>query len=76
MQAGEANVQAAVAALEGAHVSLAAEVALNYIQLRSLQNRLRIAQDNLGIQRENEQITEWRVQAGLATSLDAEQARS
>ncbi len=50
VQAGEANVQAAVAVLEGAHVSLAAEVALNYIQLRSLQNRLRIAQDNLGIQ--------------------------
>ena len=76
VKAGEANVQAAVATLEGTHVSLAAEVALNYIELRSLQNRLQIAQDNLGIQRENQQITEWRVQAGLATSLDAEQARS
>lgn len=76
VKAGEANVQAAVAALEGAHVALAAEVALNYVELRSLQNRLRIAQDNLGIQHENQQITEWRVQAGLATSLDAEQARA
>ncbi|MGN1055823.1 MAG: efflux transporter outer membrane subunit [Comamonas sp.] len=76
VKAGEANVQAAVATLEGTHVSLAAEVALNYIELRSLQNRLHIAQDNLAIQRENQQITEWRVQAGLATSLDAEQARS
>lgn len=74
--AGEANVAAAVAALEGAHVSLAAEVAQTYIDLRSLQNRLRIAQDNLAIQAENQQITEWRMQAGLATSLDAEQARS
>ena len=76
VKAGEANVAAALATLEGAHVTLAAEVAQNYIQLRSLQNRLRIAQDNLGIQRENQQITEWRVQAGLATSLDSEQARS
>lgn len=76
VQAGEANVAAAVATLEGAHVSLAAEVAQTYIELRSLQNRLRIAQDNLGIQRENQQITEWRMQAGLATSLDAEQARA
>ena len=76
VKAGEANVQAAVATLEGSHVSLAAEVALDYIELRSLQNRLRIAEDNLRIQRENQQITEWRVQAGLATSLDAEQARS
>lgn len=76
VQAGEANVAAALATLEGTHVSLAAEVAQTYIGLRSLQNRLRIAQDNLAIQRENQQITEWRVQAGLATSLDAEQARS
>jgi outer membrane protein, multidrug efflux system len=76
VKAGQANVQAAVATLEGSHVSLAAEVALNYMELRSLQNRLQIAQDNLRIQRENQQITEWRVQAGLATSLDAEQARS
>lgn len=74
--AGEANVQAAIATLEGAHVSLAAEVALNYIGLRSLQNRLQIAQNNLGIQLENQQITEWRMQAGLASSLEAEQARS
>lgn len=76
VKAGQANVQAAVATLEGSHVSLAAEVALDYIELRSLQNRLRIAEDNLRIQRENQQITQWRVQAGLATSLDAEQARS
>ena len=76
VQAGEANVQAAVASLEGSHVSLAAEVALNYMELRSLQNRLQIAQNNLGIQRENQQITEWRMQAGLATALDAEQAKS
>ncbi len=76
VKAGEANVAAAVATLEGAHVSLAAEVAQNYIELRSLQNRLRIAQENLAIQRENQQITEWRVQAGLATSLDSEQARA
>lgn len=76
VRAGEANVAAAVAALEGAHVSLAAEVAQTYIELRSLQNRLRIAQENLAIQAQNQQIAEWRMQAGLATSLDAEQARS
>lgn len=76
VQAGAANVAAAVASLEGAHVSLTAEVAQSYIELRSLQNRLRIAQENLAIQQENQQITEWRVQAGLATSLDAEQARA
>jgi outer membrane protein TolC len=33
-------------------------------------------QDNLETQVETLQITEWRVQAGLATSLDAEQSRA
>ena len=55
---------------------MAAEVALNYIELRSLQNRLQIAQNNLAIQQQNQQLTQWRVQAGLATSLEAEQARA
>jgi multidrug efflux system outer membrane protein len=76
VKAAQANVAAALASLEGAHVSLAAEVAQNYIELRNLQNRLAIAESNLRIQSENEQITQWRVQAGLATSLDAEQAKA
>ena len=75
LKASQANTEAAIAALEAAHVALAAEVVQNYIELRNLQNRLRIAQENLAIQQENQQITQWRVQAGLATSLDAEQAR-
>jgi len=57
-------------------VSLAAEVAVNYITLRGLQERLAIARRNLASQRETLQITGWRVQAGLSTSLAAEQARA
>lgn len=75
VQAGEANVRAAEAGLEGAQVALVAEVALNYVELRTLQDRLRIAKENLLLQQETQQITGWRVQAGLATSLDSEQAR-
>lgn len=75
LQASDANVQAALASLDSAHVSLSAEVALAYVELRNLQNRLRIAENNLALQRETAQITQWRVQAGLASSLEAEQAR-
>jgi NodT family efflux transporter outer membrane factor (OMF) lipoprotein len=57
-------------------VSIAAEVALDYITLRGTQARYAIAQSNLETQMETLQITEWRVQAGLATSLDEEQLRS
>lgn len=75
VRAGEQNLAASQASLHAAHVSLSAEVALNYIQLRSLQERLRIAQGNLALQAETDEMTRWRVQAGLAASLDAEQAR-
>lgn len=75
VDAGTANVQAAQATLEGTQVSLAAEVGQTYMQLRGLQDRLAIAQNNLALQQQTLQITQWRVQAGLATSLEAEQAR-
>ena len=76
VQASEADARAAQASLEQVHVSLSAEVALQYIALRSLQQRLAIAQRNLETQHQTLQITDWRVQAGLATSLVAEQARA
>lgn len=76
VQASEADARAAQASLEQVHVSLSAEVALEYIALRSLQQRLAIAQRNLETQQQTLQIIDWRVQAGLATSLVAEQARA
>lgn len=76
VQASQADARAAQASLEQVHVSLSAEVALQYIALRSLQQRLAIAQRNLETQQQTLQITDWRVQAGLATSLVAEQARA
>ena len=57
-------------------VTLASEVALGYVEMRTLQIRLGIARDNLASQSETLQITEWRAQAGLTSSQDVEQARS
>jgi outer membrane protein TolC len=57
-------------------VSIAAEVALDYITLRGTQARLAIASDNLAIQQEKLQITQRRLQAGLVTEVEAEQART
>ena len=74
LAASQADAQAAQANLEQVQVSLAAEVAVSYIELRGLQARLQIAQDNLNSQAETLQIARWRTQAGLASSLDAEQA--
>ena len=74
--ASEADVRASAASLANVQVSLAAEVATTTINLRSLQSRLAIAQSNLETQQETLQITRWRAQAGLVSSLDLEQAIS
>jgi NodT family efflux transporter outer membrane factor (OMF) lipoprotein len=74
--ASVADALANAANLGNVQVSLAAEVAVNYINLRALQTRLAIARDNLSTQQETLQITRWRAQAGLVSSLDLEQAIS
>ena len=76
VSASEADARAAEASLADVQVSLAAEVAVNYIELRGLQQRLVIARSNLASQQETLQITQWRLQAGLTTSLVTEQARA
>lgn len=75
-EAAAAEADAAAATLAATRVSLAAEVARNYIELRALQLRSSIAGANLDSQSETLQLVQWRVQAGLASSLDLEQARS
>lgn len=76
LDATEADAGAAQASLADTQVSIAAEVAVTYIELRGLQARLAIARNNLASQTETLQITDWRTQAGLASSLDLEQART
>ena len=74
--AAQADAQTMAATLESTRASLAAEVALNYITLRTNQSRLEIARSNLASQAETLQITEWRSLAGLVNMLDVEQART
>ncbi len=76
VEAAEADVEASVASLENTQVSLASEVALNYVDVRTRQILLGIARDNLTSQSETLQLTDWRAQAGLVSSQDVEQARS
>ena len=76
LAASAATASASAASLGDVQVSIAAEVALNYIALRGAQARLAIAEANLASQLETLQITQWRLQAGLVTSLEAEQARA
>ncbi|WP_295446791.1 efflux transporter outer membrane subunit [uncultured Thiodictyon sp.] len=74
LAATDATARASAASLGEVQVSIAAEVALAYITLRSAEALSGIADDNLSSQLETLQITQWRLQAGLTTSLEAEQA--
>lgn len=76
IEAANADLAASQAGLDNARVSLVAEVARNYIELRANQRRIAIARDNLASQSETLQITEWRYQAGLARASEVEQART
>jgi NodT family efflux transporter outer membrane factor (OMF) lipoprotein len=76
IEAAQASSDVALFNLAGVRTSVAAEVATNYIAARVAQTRLAIARDTLKDQDDNLQIAQWRVQAGLAPSTDAEQARA
>jgi NodT family efflux transporter outer membrane factor (OMF) lipoprotein len=72
--AAQAEAGAALSTLSQVQVSLAAETALGYIELRSLQARLEIARTSLVSQADTLQIARWRTQAGLTSELDVAQA--
>lgn len=76
IEAAQADAQGREASLQDTQVSLAAEVARNYLDLRSAQLRLKIARENLASQSETLQLTAWREQAGLTSTLEVEQARA
>lgn len=75
IEAARANAESARSNLHFAQVGIAAELGVNYLGARQAQAQLDIARRNLASQDETLQIVEWRVQAGLVSSLDLEQAR-
>ena len=76
VQAARGEEAAAVFDLEGVRTSIAGDVATNYIDARLAQARLVIARSTLSTQDDNLQIARWRVEAGLVSALDVEQARA
>ncbi|MBW2661045.1 MAG: efflux transporter outer membrane subunit [Deltaproteobacteria bacterium] len=75
IEAAEADLQASKEGLRGVLVSLLAEVALNYVEVRLFQARLSVAHTNLDAQKETYNIAQWRFQAGLSSRIDVEQAK-
>lgn len=76
LKSSTASLAATVADLRDSQVSLVAEVAADYISVRTLQARIAIARENLTLQSETREIAGWRYQAGLVSALDYDQART
>lgn len=72
--AAEADTAATAAAYGDALVTLRAEVARQYVALRGLQAQQAAGQANLALLSETAQIAAWRARAGLASTLDVDQA--
>jgi NodT family efflux transporter outer membrane factor (OMF) lipoprotein len=75
VEASDKALLAQEASLYDVLVSLTAEVALNYVNVRSYQTRLDLAEANLRIQKETLELVESKFQAELIDELPVQQAR-
>jgi len=76
IESADASVLASVAAYDDVLVSLIAEVARNYVVLRTLEERLAVAKANVTIQERSYEIAEAKFQGGAVSQLDSLQAAS
>lgn len=74
IESADANLDAQVESYDNVLVMLQAEVATNYIQMRSAEERIVLAQKNVDLQKETLRIITLREQQGLVTELDVQQA--
>jgi outer membrane protein, multidrug efflux system len=76
VEASSAEVQSAEASVYATQVSVTAEVARNYFELRGAQEQLAVARRNADNQAETVRITQARLDAGRGTQLDASRAQA
>ncbi len=74
IESADADVLAAVADYDDVLVSLLAEVAANYIGIRTAQAQLGVARENADIQRKSYGIASKRAQEGAVTEVDPAQS--
>lgn len=74
--AAAADLAAAGATLQATRLAVAAETAIAYLQWRGTREQYAIARESAASQAQTLQLVQWRVQAGLASAVDAEQARA
>ena len=76
IEATDADVGASVEGYNQALVLLLSDVASNYVQMRTYEERLRFARSNVEIQKGSLHLADLRFTGGIASELDVRQARS
>jgi NodT family efflux transporter outer membrane factor (OMF) lipoprotein len=76
VEAARADEAAALEDRRAVTLAVVAEVATAYVEVRGLQNELRMVRQNLDAQRETLELTEAQAFVGLASDLDARRVRA
>ncbi len=76
VESANATVEAAIAGISNVQVTIAAEVALDYVQLRGYQQQIAIARKNLQAMQNTALITRQKLGAGFASALDVANAEA
>jgi len=76
VEAAQAEEEASVENLRDVRVTLLAEVARNYVELRGFQTQLAIARQNVEAQQKTFELTKARRDAGRATDFDVARAEA
>jgi len=76
IESADASLLATLADYDNTLVTLTADVANTYIALRTAEERIRIARENVEIQEQTLKIVEAKFKYGTVTQLDVEQART
>jgi multidrug efflux system outer membrane protein len=76
VEAARGDLEAETEDLQYARVAVAAEVARNYFSLRSTQQQIQVARDNLANQQEAVHLTTLRYESGRGTELDVQSSRA
>jgi len=74
VESEDAAFLGSIAAYDNTLVSLTADVARTYVLIRTLEERLRIARDNVVVQKDSLQIAEARFRGGATSERDVQQA--
>ncbi len=76
IESAEANLYASIASYRDVLVSISAEIARNYINYRTAQERMYLSRRNIAIQQRVVDMTQVQFDSGNVSELDVQQART